>query len=146
MTDWTKPIYEETSHKPAKFIGFSSQGSAVVEYCSNLYFVNVDSGIRAGNMYTTEQRKKQIRFINVQYKYKPFESYSDVIPFVGTEIIDICDGKTYEILGVWVGRDNWSVGIGNSKLIEHYESSSYLRNVFIFKNTKEPVGKKVLVT
>lgn len=144
MTDWTKPIFEEASGKPAKFIGYSSQGAAVIEYCENLYFVNADSGIRFANQQTGEPCKKQLKFVNATYRYEPFSSYEEVVPFIGAEIENTCELATYQILGVFIGYETWSVAVGKFGIVTYYVMPSRLSNVYIFKDSKEPVGKKVL--
>lgn len=141
--DWTKPIFEETSGKPAKFIGFSSKGAAVVECCDNLYFVHANSGIRVGNKHLTEPCKKIIKFVNITYRYEPFSSYEEVVPLIGEEII-ARDGEKCTITGIMIEKDYFLIRV-QGRYFFFYRSPKEMVNFYKFINTDEPVGKKVKV-
>lgn len=107
MIDWAKPIVEKTSRRPAYFVGFSSQGYAIVEYCCNLYFVNSESGIRTGNQLFSEGINKDLTFVNPDYK--PISSIEKAIPFIGKSIQQKeCGLETLKIVSITVfNNDNF---------------------------------------
>lgn len=130
MTDWTKPIYEQTSKKLAHFVGFSSDGAAVVEYCSNLYFINRENGTR-----------REFRFINMEYK--PISSRDKAISLIGQKIrqkdSDHITGIVQEIL-VRQGEFLFGITYGGSFIVQYFRPSAVL-NYFVLFDTNEPIGE-----
>lgn len=136
MIDWTKPIFEATSKSPAHFVGTGSEGEVVVEYCRILYFVDAGSGISFGN--------KTIGFINKpEYRYVPFDSYEEVIPFIGKRVCRC--GQSCEITGILIHPEGIGFQLVSNMGYTSIEDSQYMCEKYLFENTNEPVGKKVKV-
>jgi hypothetical protein len=140
MVDWSKELIEETSKKPAYFIGRSSEGAAVVEYCANLYFVDYESGIRHGT--------KILQFINPKYKYVPYslEDLNNIFSLEGKVVVRN-DGEKYRISLFFFNSEYFGFRLRclrASMLQDDFGAKEMCRN-FILEDTGEPVGKKVRI-